>query len=351
MAKQMGEDAKYVHSGCFEILMTKDECLWGKALVELQRGQGYGPDQIDYLDRDQARKIEPHLGDDVLGVVYFPDEGHVNPKRFTQSIGVMAKGAGADIWMNHEVEGLKFADGKYQAQVRSNLDQMSSDFIAAEHVVFASGAHSHHLLEPFGLTLPIIPVRGTMWSTSSLPQGQIKHVMLAGESHSYWHLNNAKLRQRGLPGSITHPSMWSKERLTRHLYGKQTHDGCIIFGGDRKVETIGAKADSPIQQESITDNKNHIHEFLPFVKGHKVERSWTGLMPFTLDNVPVIGKIDALPGKAYIISGLASGGMMQGPGSGQLLADLILGCPSAAKILAPADPNRFDLKLNKMAKL
>jgi hypothetical protein len=33
MAKYMGEDAKYVHSGCFEILMTKGECEWGKALV------------------------------------------------------------------------------------------------------------------------------------------------------------------------------------------------------------------------------------------------------------------------------------------------------------------------------
>jgi hypothetical protein len=29
----------------------------------------------------------------------------------TKSMGVMAKGAGADIWMSHEVESLKFSDG------------------------------------------------------------------------------------------------------------------------------------------------------------------------------------------------------------------------------------------------
>ena len=34
IAKKMGEDAKYVHSGCLEILMTKEECEWGRASVE-----------------------------------------------------------------------------------------------------------------------------------------------------------------------------------------------------------------------------------------------------------------------------------------------------------------------------
>ena len=55
--------------------------------------------------------------------------------------------------------------------------------------------------------------------------------------------------------------------------------------------------------------------------------------------------------QSVLISGLASGGMMQGPGAGQLLADLISGCPKAKKILEPADPNRFNMKLKTFAKL
>ena len=170
VAKKMGDDAKYVHSGSLEVLMTEAECQWGKALVEVQRGLGFGPDQIAYLTPAEARKVEPNLGNDVLGIVHFPDEGHVNPRRMTKAMGVMAKGAGADIWMSHEVEALNFQDGKYHVEVRSNLDQMSKETIVAELLVLATGAHSHHLLKPFGLTLPVIPVRGTMWSTGSLPQ-------------------------------------------------------------------------------------------------------------------------------------------------------------------------------------
>jgi len=64
-------------------------------------------------------------------------------------------------------------------------------------------------------------------------------------------------------------------------------------------------------------------------------------MPFSKDGSLIVGKIDQLPANAYVISGMASGGMMQGPGAGQLLADMICGCPEAKKTLEPADPNRF----------
>ena len=71
VAKKMGDDAKYVHSGSLEVLMTEAECQWGKALVEVQRGLGFGPDQIAYLTpaeaqtgpakRNDKKTIEKHL--------------------------------------------------------------------------------------------------------------------------------------------------------------------------------------------------------------------------------------------------------------------------------------------------
>ena len=44
--------------------------------------------------------------------------------------------------------------------------------------------------------------------------------------------------------------------------------------------------------------------------------TWTGLMPFTPDGKPLIGKIGVLSGGVYIISGLESSGLMMGPGAG-----------------------------------
>jgi len=64
-------------------------------------------------------------------------------------------------------------------------------------------------------------------------------------------------------------------------------------------------------------------------------------MPFSPDGLPIIGKIDALPGNAFIISGMGSAGMMQGPGGAKYLTDLINGCEKAKTILEPASPARF----------
>jgi len=164
--------------------------------------------------------------------------------------------------------------------------------------------------------IPVIPVRGTMWSTPPLKEKICNTTILAAESHAYFFFNNKKLTDRGIPPSVTHPSMYSPERFTRHIFGKQTHDGCIIFGGDRKPEIKGADPISPVDPASNAANKKHSEEFFPKIKEHKIVREWTGLMPFSKDGGLIVGKIDQLPGNAYVISGMASGGMMQGPGAG-----------------------------------
>jgi glycine/D-amino acid oxidase-like deaminating enzyme len=62
-------------------------------------------------------------------------------------------------------------------------------------------------------------------------------------------------------------------------------------------------------------------------------------MPFSGDGVPIIGSINEE--NLYIISGMASGGMMQGPGAAKLLVDMISGDLESKKKLQPADPKRF----------
>ena len=80
----------------------------------------------------------------------------------------------------------------------------------------------------------------------------------------------------------------------------------------------------PIPHSSIKDAHDHAVDMFPFIKEEPIGRTWTGLMPFTPDGLPLIGKISALEG-CWIVSGLASSGMMKGPAAGVLLADLICG--------------------------
>ena len=85
---------------------------------------------------------------------------------------------------------------------------------------------------------------------------------------------------------------------------------------------------------------NHAHavEILPFLETQPAARTWAGLMPFSLDGKPLIGRVPARSG-LWIVSGLASSGFGRGPMAGKLLADALhTGRP--APVLAEADPAR-----------
>ena len=75
---------------------------------------------------------------------------------------------------------------------------------------------------------------------------------------------------------------------------------------------------------------------LPFLASLPIARTWAGLMPFSLNGKPLIGRI---PGREdlWIVSGLASSGLGRGPMAGKLLADY-LHTAAPAPVLADADP-------------
>ena len=88
----------------------------------------------------------------------------------------------------------------------------------------------------------------------------------------------------------------------------------------------------------IEFNRAHAAEVLPFLREAPVQRTWAGLMPFSLDGAPLIGKI---PGRdnLYIVGGLASSGFGRGPMAGKLLAEFIHS-GQRPHVLSESDPAR-----------
>jgi glycine/D-amino acid oxidase-like deaminating enzyme len=77
-----------------------------------------------------------------------------------------------------------------------------------------------------------------------------------------------------------------------------------------------------------------------------VERKWGGIMPFSADGKPLIGRVAALPSDVWCITGFGGMGFLGGGMAGILLAEY-MASPSAERrshvkeLLAPADPARF----------
>jgi glycine/D-amino acid oxidase-like deaminating enzyme len=107
-----------------------------------------------------------------------------------------------------------------------------------------------------------------------------------------------------------------------------------MFGGDRQLVGYNKVPDPA----GIAVNRGHAAEVLPLLRELPIKRSWAGLMPFSLDGAPLIGKIRQRR-NLYIVSGLASSGFGRGPMAGKLLADYLhTGHPHP--VIAEADPAR-----------
>ena len=151
-----------------------------------------------------------------------------------------------------------------------------------------------------------------MWATESMPP-RIFHTISSMESSHFW--SHSPVADHASPRELTHDG---SERVTRHLYGRQKSNGEIIFGGDREL----LRFDRATDFAGIETNKGHATEVLPVLSELSVNRTWSGLMPFSQDGSPIIGRVPGR-GKLFIVTGLCSSGFGRGPSAGQLVADLV----------------------------
>lgn len=315
----LGYEIEFRCSGALQAIHTEAQYAFMRDRVLELRSRGYW---VELLTTREARSIEPELSPALLGCVYLPLWAQADPKKATRAFASAAEQHGARILTGREVTAIRHQER------RGYLVETPADTFRAERLVLAAGAWCGPIAALLGLSIPIIPVRGQMWSTASLPP-RLFHTLLSAESALRWHQEPG--RDAGTPPELTHRG---DERLTRHLYGRQTRDGEIIFGGDRQLAGYSTVPDAA----GIEVNRGHAAEVVPLVRVLPIQRTWAGLMPFSLDGAPLIGRIPQRE-NLFIVSGLGSSGFGRGPMAGRLLAELIhTGHPHA--VLAEADPAR-----------
>jgi glycine/D-amino acid oxidase-like deaminating enzyme len=316
---ELGYDIEFRRSGCLQAIQTEAEYAYLQKRVMALRSQGY---TVDLLSTWEAQTLEPEISPVLLGCLYMPLRAQADPKKATRALATAAERSGARILPNYEVTGIQpCSDDTYQVETSRGPCQATT-------LVIAAGAWCGGIGAMLGLRIPIVPVRGQMWASAALPP-RVFHTISAAESALQWH--TAAGNDDETPPYLTHRG---EQRLTRHLYGRQTRAGEIIFGGDRQLVGYHTVPDPA----GIEVNHRHASEVLPFLRELPVQRTWAGLMPFPLDGAPIIGKISQRP-SLYIVGGLASSGFGRGPMAGKLVADYIH-TGHRAHVLAEADPAR-----------
>ena len=326
MQLDWGEDIELRQSGSLQAIHTPDQHDFARARVAALRAGGH---VIELLGIREALSLEPALNPALLGAVYSPLRAQADPVRATRAFAAVAERRGARILTGHEVTAIAPRPAGGWTIRTSRAD------VVAQDVVIAAGAWCRPIGAMLGLDVAIAPVRGQMWATAPLPPSVFQTISSA-ESGLAWRDDRGGARSsRALredePPDLTHRG---GARVTRHLYGRQRKNGEIIFGGDRQLAGWSTEPEA----SGIEVNHGHAAEVLPLLASQPAARTWAGLMPFSLDGKPLIGRVPGRDG-LWIVSGLASSGFGRGPMAGKLLADL-LHTRASVPVLAEADPAR-----------
>jgi glycine/D-amino acid oxidase-like deaminating enzyme len=116
------------------------------------------------------------------------------------------------------------------------------------------------------------------------------------------------------------------------LHGRWSFDKPTVF---ERMRVLEAKPKASIVQPAI----DAIVAAYPALAGIKAARLWAGWIDSTPDAVPVISRVESLPG-LVVAAGFSGHGFGIGPGAGRLAADLASGAPPAVDA-APFALTRF----------
>ena len=319
MQIDMGYDMEFRLSGTLTAIHTEEQYEYCQDDVVWQRNNGY---EIELLSAREARAIEPEVNGELPGYIYRPQRGQADPIKSTRAFAHAAEVEGALInTAQNVVSIIPRSTSGYSIQTQTNE-------FRCQTLVLATGAWCGPIGKMLGLRIPIVPIRGQMWATDSMPTRLLHTIGSTISSHA-WVINSGA--DKNTPPNLTHKN---GIRTTRHLYGRQRKNGEIIFGGDR--ESLGY--DTNIDISGIEVNRKHAAEVVPLVANFPIARSWAGLMPFSIDGSPLIGKVP-IRDNLFIVSGLASSGFGRGPMAGKLAADYIHS-KNMTGVLSEADPSR-----------
>jgi sarcosine oxidase subunit beta len=283
LGDEVGIDIEYERGGGMVIAESEAELAALRPAYEGYRGRGV---PVEWLDPAAARACEPALvSDRVLGAVFCPLNGQLNPLALTRALARGAARHGARLLLGTTVEAITRSRGRVTA-VRTAAGE-----IACETVVNAAGAWAGEIAAMVGVRVPVVPGRGQILLTEPAPRFITRVV------------------------SGVEPS------------ARQTRRGNVIIGST--VEPVGF--DKRVTLPTLHEFARDILPRFPSLRRLRVLRSWAGLRPMTPDDRPIIER-RVEPAGFCLAVGLGRRGISYAGGAGRAVAELVTGRPPGLPI-------------------
>ncbi len=146
LEEETGQSVTWHGCGSLRLAYTEDEADWLKQTMSVGRSLGF---PMEIVGPDRIRELHPFYNlDGVLGALYTPDDGHVDPAGVTFALAQGARQLGAKIIRRCRVTDIKQQpNGEWRVYTEQGE-------INCEHVVNAAGTYARQIGEMVGLDVP-----------------------------------------------------------------------------------------------------------------------------------------------------------------------------------------------------
>jgi dimethylglycine dehydrogenase len=115
--------------------------------------------------------------EDLVGAIYHPDDGYINPADVTMAMAKGARQRGVTIERKWQADGYEWTGSEWKVTLTKMVEQggnlVCSDeqvVVTAEHVVTATGNHAQRTAKLLGIKIPAVPVEHQFIVTEPDPE-------------------------------------------------------------------------------------------------------------------------------------------------------------------------------------
>ncbi|OQY03901.1 MAG: hypothetical protein B6I22_10585 [Desulfobacteraceae bacterium 4572_123] len=275
--------------GSLHVYRTKKEWEAYREVVILLRDFGI---PVEPLDHDALARFEPGLSPDLYGGWLSRQTAHLWPEKLMDGMYRLLTGRGVTVMENSEVMRFQSVNGRVVAV------ETGEKTIPGAEIVIAAGAWTPMLAKQLGCTVPIQPGKGYSITTGKLD------------------------------AAPSVPCFFDEKSVVATPWP----DGFRLGG---TMEFSGY--DDTLNQKRLTALSTAAVQYIKGSGIGDIEKEWCGLRPMTYDGLPIIDRSPLLE-NVTIAAGHNMLGLSMGPGTGQLVAEMLNGEPPHI------DPKPYALK-------
>ena len=282
--------------------IASDPDRWEQVQASWALWQSIGIDTARLISAKEVGELVPIVDlEGVLGGLYEPNEGYLDPHGTTHAFAAAARKRGADVILRNRVLALKArAEGGWSVETEQGV-------IVAEHVVNAGGLWAKQLGRMVGLDLPVTPMEHHYLVTEEIPEiaAMDREIGVTVDLDGFTYMRQER---KGLLIGVY-------ERSPKHW----NMDGAPW---DYGMELIPPEVERIMPELAIGFNR------FPFLARAGIKRWVNGAFTFTPDGNPIIGPVRGV--RNYWLACGVMAGFSQGGGVGKALAEwMIHGEPQA----------------------